>query len=130
MTAPTWHERPLTTLAFLWRIERADGIVLGLTSHDRELVRTQLVYRAAPGMVPSAIRLGDSFDPDDVELDGALTSGAFTEADLLNGRWDGARLALSAIDWQDAAAEPIALISGSFGAVAPSGSRAVYGKSA
>ena len=115
---PTWHTHALTTLAFLWRVERADGVAIGFTSHDRDLTRGAFAYLAAPGMVPSAIRLSDGFDADDVELDGALASGAFTEADLRSGRWDGARLVVSAVDWTDTDAEPIVLIRGSFGSVA------------
>jgi hypothetical protein len=67
---PDWYTQPLTTLAFLWRVERADGIAIGFTSHDRDLTRDGFVYRAAPGMVPSAIRLSDGFEADDVDLDG------------------------------------------------------------
>lgn len=115
---PDWYAQPLTTLAFLWRVERSDGIALGFTSHDRDLVRDGFVYRAAPGMVPSAIRLSDGFEADDVDLDGVLTSGAFTEADLRAGRWDGARLTLSAVDWDDPDAEAVVLVRGSFGSVA------------
>lgn len=113
-----WYTQPLTTLAFLWRVERADGIAIGFTSHDRDLVRDGFVYRAAPGMVPSAIRLSDGFEADDVDLDGALTSGAFTEDDLRAGRWDGARLVLSAVDWADPDAEAVMLVRGTFGSVA------------
>lgn len=115
---PTWHMHPLTTLAFLWRVERGDGVAVGFTAHDRDLVRDGFVYRAAPGMVPSAIRLSDGFEADDVELDGALASDAFTDADLRAGRWDGARLTVSAVDWTDPDAEAIVLIRGTFGAVA------------
>ena len=28
----------LVTLAFCWRLERRDGVAIGLTSHDRDLV--------------------------------------------------------------------------------------------
>lgn len=115
---PDWHTHDLTPLAFLWRIERADGVAIGFTSHDRDLVRGGFVYRAAPGMVPSAIRTSDGFDADDVELAGALSSWAITEGDLRAGRWDGARLVVSAVDWDDADADAIVLLRGSFGAVA------------
>ena len=113
-----WHQRPLTTLAFLWRVVRRDGIALGFTSHDRDLVRDGFLYRATPGMVPSAIRLSEGLEADDLDVSGALTSGAFTEGDLRAGRWDGARLTLSAADWEDARAVPVMLARGTFGAVA------------
>ena len=94
-----WFKDDLTALAFCWRIERLDGVVLGFTSHDRDLVLDGLVYHAAPGMVPSAIERRDSLDPDTMDLAGALTSSLITETDLLAGRWDGARLRVSAVNW-------------------------------
>ena len=102
----------------MWRVERSDSVALGFTSHDNDLTRDGFVYRAAPGMVPSAIRLSDGFEADDVDLDGTLTSGAFTDDDLRAGRWDGARLVLSAVDWADPQAKPVVLVRGTFGSVA------------
>lgn len=32
----SWFQKDLTTLAFLWRLERVDGVALGFTSHDRD----------------------------------------------------------------------------------------------
>jgi hypothetical protein len=52
----------LTTIAFCWRVERRDGVAIGNTTHDRELAIDGLIYRAAPGMLPSAITLSDGFD--------------------------------------------------------------------
>lgn len=109
--------RELTTLAFCWRVERRDGVAIGLTGHDRDLVLDGLVHRAAPGMVPSAIRRGLGLDGDAVEIAGALTSAAIGEADLLAGRWDGARVVLFAVDWADPGAGRVALGEGRLGAV-------------
>ena len=50
-----WFAHELTTLAFCWRLDRRDGISLGFTSHDRDLVMGGFLFRAAPGMVPSAL---------------------------------------------------------------------------
>jgi hypothetical protein len=52
---PAFLERALATAAFCWRLERPDGVALGFTTHDRDLMRGGLRYRAAPGMLPSAI---------------------------------------------------------------------------
>lgn len=111
-----WHAQPLTTLAFVWRIERGDGVALGFTSHDRDLDLDGFRYASTPGMRPSAIRMSDGFDVDDLDLEGALTSDLLTEADLLAGRWDGARLSLAAVDWQNAGA-PLPLLGGTLGGV-------------
>src|SRR3546814_19320440 len=63
-----------------------------------------LLHRAAPGMTPSAIERSEGLDPDTMDVAGALTSGAIREDDLIAGRWDGARVALFAVDWADPAA--------------------------
>ncbi len=56
-----WLTGELTTIALCWRIERRDGVTIGLTGHDRDLEVDGLVYRAAPGMTPSAVRRRASF---------------------------------------------------------------------
>jgi uncharacterized phage protein (TIGR02218 family) len=112
-----WHTLPLTTLAFIWRIDRRDGVTLGLTSHDRDLTIEGLIYRAAPGMIPSAIERQDGFDPDSIELTGALTSDAITEDDLAAGRWDGATLRVAAVNWEAPETDPLFLVRGELGMV-------------
>ena len=95
-------DNELTTLAFCWRVERRDGVAIGLTSHDRDLTIDGLVHRAAPGMTPSAIRREAGLEPDTADIAGALTAAAITAADLLAGRWDEARVASFAVDWTGA----------------------------
>jgi uncharacterized phage protein (TIGR02218 family) len=111
----------LTTSAFLWKIDRRDGVTLGFTSHDRDLWRGGLCYRAAPGMVPSAIERSDGFDADSVELAGALTSDALRADDLLAGRYDGAALSLVMVDWTDPEGEALPLVRGELGTVETAG---------
>lgn len=106
----------LTAIALCWRIERRDGVTIGLTTHDRDLVIDGLVHRAAPGMTPSAIKRSDGLAPDTMDIGGALTSGAIGEDDLIAGRWDGARVALFAVDWS-APRETVPLGEGTIGAV-------------
>lgn len=89
----------LTTIALCWRVERRDGVTLGLTDHDRDLAVGGLIYRAAPGMTPSAIRRQAGLQADTMDVAGALSAAAITEGDLLAGRWDGARVSIFAVDW-------------------------------
>jgi uncharacterized phage protein (TIGR02218 family) len=102
----------LTTVALCWRLERADGIALGFTGHDRDLAIGGLVYRAAPGMLPSAIGLSDGFDPASLDIKGALTSDAIRAEDLRAGRWDGAALSLFMTDWEAPGAEVLPIARG------------------
>ncbi|WP_242098504.1 DUF2163 domain-containing protein [Sphingomonas sp. CROZ-RG-20F-R02-07] len=106
----------LVTLAWCWRIERRDGVTIGLTGHDRDLVVDGLVHRAAPGMTPSAIVRTDGLEAATMDASGALTSDAITEVDLLAGRFDGARVTLFAIDWTDGSGR-VDLGEGTIGAV-------------
>lgn len=91
------------TVALCWRVERRDGVTIGLTAHDRDLTIDGLVHRAAPGMTPSAVARSDGLEADTMDVGGALTSTAIAEADLVAGRWDGARVVLSAVDWETGA---------------------------
>jgi uncharacterized phage protein (TIGR02218 family) len=114
---PTWIIPALTTLAFCWKLSRRDGITFGFTSHDRDLIVGGLLYRATPGMVPSAIERSVSLEPDNVDLSGVLTSDAITATDLMAGRWDGALLRLFAVDWTAPDSAPLHLVRGILGAV-------------
>lgn len=107
----------LTTIALCWRLERRDGAALGFTTHDRDLVIDGLAYRAAPGMLPSAIGLSDGFDPDALDIKGALSSDAITAVDLKAGRWDGASLFVFMVDWEAPEGGRLALARGELGEV-------------
>ena len=109
-------EDRLTNWVLCWRIERRDGVTIGLTGHDHDLWIEGLCYRAAPGLTPSAILRGDGLDPDLMEASGALTSAVIAERDLMAGRWDGARVAALAVDWNGVEAS-VPLGQGEIGAV-------------
>lgn len=115
-------DRDLATLAFCWRLERRDGICIGFTSHDRDLVIGELRYRSAPGMLPSAISVSDGFDADALDVSGALTSDAIRAEDLKAGRWDGAAAAIFMVDWQAPDGEQVPLARGELGDVSVQGS--------
>jgi uncharacterized phage protein (TIGR02218 family) len=107
----------LTALALSWRLERADGAGLALTSCDRDLEQDGLLFRAAPGVTPASITRSLGLGPDTGEAAGALSADGLSETDLLLGRWTGARLKLTAIDWTDPAKESVPLLAGELGEV-------------
>ena len=116
-SAPDWLRKELVTLAWGWRLSRRDGVVIGLTSHDHDLIVGGVPYRAAPGMKPSALETNDSLDAATMDLEGAVTSDAIAAADLDAGRWDGAELELFVTDWTAPEAAPVTVARGSLGAV-------------
>lgn len=111
----------LTSIALCWRLERSDGAGLALTSHDREITSEDVLYAPASGINPAAITRKLGIEPQSSEVAGALSSDALDERDLSLGRWDGARVSLTAVDWQDPKAEPIRLLGGRLGGVSIDG---------
>lgn len=107
----------LAAIAFCWTIERRDGAGLALTSHDRDLTIGGRRYRAQPGIAPAAIEKSLGLGESDSEVAGAITSAALSEEDLAAGRWDGARVRLSAVDWEQPEALPVALVDGELGEI-------------
>lgn len=117
MTTDAILAQGLVAFAFCWRLERRDGVTIGLTSHDRDIVASGLCYKAAPGLVPSAVRRGTGLEPESMDLNGAITSDAIGEADLMAGRWDGAALWLHLTEWTDPGALWLELMRGELGSV-------------
>jgi uncharacterized phage protein (TIGR02218 family) len=96
-------ESRTTTLAWCWRLQRRDGVNLGFTDHDRELMVDGLLYEAAAGFATSEIEDAVGFAVPNLEVSAALTSGRLTEADLAAGLYDGARVELWRVNWADPA---------------------------
>ena len=74
----------LDTTASWWRIYRCDGVTLGFTTHDRDLWFDGIVHRAAPGTLPSAIRVTSGFEDDPGDIEGALSHASVTAAESLS----------------------------------------------
>ncbi len=110
-----WFSAELETTATFWRVLRRDGVTLGFTAHDRDLWFDGVQHRAAPGMVPSAIRRSADFEPDSAEVEGALSHDSIAAADLAHGRFDGARVLIGVVDWETL--ERQVLYRGTIGAV-------------
>jgi uncharacterized phage protein (TIGR02218 family) len=109
----------LEPTATFWRVLRRDGVTLGFTSHDRDLWFEGVLHRAAPGMLPSAIRRTADLGADSVEVEGALTHDAISSADLAAGLFDGAQVQLGIADWQTG--ELAVLYRGEIGAIGEEG---------
>lgn len=106
-----------TTLAVCWRLRRADGLVLGFTSHDRDLWAEGLWYRANPGMTPSAVVADASLEPASAEMEGVLDGGVLSVGELQAGRWEGAEVEMRLLDWMTPAAGGLTLLRGAMGDV-------------
>lgn len=110
-----FFDRDLDTVATFWRVYRRDGIMLGFTSHDRDLIFGGVRHRAAPGMVPSSIRLTTELSADSAEVEGALSHSAISEKDLAAGLFDHAAIEIGAVDWNSL--EYYIIYAGTLGAI-------------
>ena len=108
---------PLTSITLCWRIERSDGAGLALTSHDEPISLGATSFDAAPGMLPAAIQRKAGLEPNGGEIAGAITSASLDDDDLVLGRWDGARVTMSAVDWHAPANGEVTLLRGELGEV-------------
>lgn len=87
------------TLCHAWILTRADGVVLGFTDHDRDLVVDGVTCRAATGWTAGAHETAAGSAPGLAAALGALDDAAVTDADLEAGLYDGARVACLRVDW-------------------------------
>jgi len=94
-------QEELTTLAYLWKVTRTDGLVFGFTSHDKPITYQGITYEATSGFVPTAVSTSGGLQVDDVELEGMLSSNAITQQDVIAGRWDRAEVILYQVNYND-----------------------------
>ncbi|MEL7218947.1 MAG: DUF2163 domain-containing protein [Pseudomonadota bacterium] len=95
-----FFDRELDTAATFWRVFRRDGITLGFVSHDRDLRFDGILHRAAPGMVPTAIRLTADLSEENAGVEGALSHDSISERDLSAGSYDEAAIEVGIVDWE------------------------------
>lgn len=95
-----FFRQELEAVATFWRIQRPDGVAIALTSHDRDLWFNGMLHCSSPGMVPSAVRRSSDLSSDSAEVQGALTHDSISAADLVSGRFDGARIEIGVVDWE------------------------------
>ncbi len=91
----------VTTLAWVWKITRSDGAVLGFTNHDQNLVIDGINYEGSSGLTPSEVdkRLGFSIDNGAVQ--GALTSDKISADDIASGLYEDAVIESFRVNWKD-----------------------------
>lgn len=106
-----------TTLATCWKLTRRDGVNLGFTSHDRDLVIDAITYKAATGFTPSMIASSSNLAVDNLDVEGMLSGDAITETDIHAGLYDFAEIAIFQVNYDDLSQGKLRLRSGWLGEV-------------
>jgi len=91
-------------LCHVWILKRSDGAVMGFTDHDRDLSVEGVVCRAASGWTAGAAEGAVGLAAGSLAAAGSLSGGldhaGLTEGDIGAGLYDGARVELWRVDWE------------------------------
>jgi len=109
-----------TTLAWCWRLTRADGERLGFTDHDRNIAFDATTFEAAAGFTATDIKDAVGLAVDNLEVSSALRSDTLSEDDLAAGLYDDAAVEIWRVNWA-APAQRVLMRRGSLGEVRRSG---------
>ena len=87
-------------LCRVWMVARRDGVTLGFTDHDRDLVVMGVVCRAQSGFTQGAVvaELGVSGEGN-AAVQGVLAGDAIRAEDVAAGLYDEAALKTYVVDW-------------------------------
>lgn len=88
-------------LCHVWLVRRVDGTRAGFTDHDRDLTLDGVVCRAASGWTVGAAESGVGLAAGTASASGVLDDAAIREADVAQGRLDGAAVELWRLDWSE-----------------------------
>jgi uncharacterized phage protein (TIGR02218 family) len=112
-----------TTLAYLWKVKRVDGTILGFTTHDQNLSYDAgdgdgaVTYEAFTGFTNSAASGKSDLSVDNIEFTGFLESDSLVDADLRAGLYDDSAIAVRVVNWADLTMGDVLIRSGSLGMV-------------
>lgn len=94
-----------TTLCLCWLITRRDGVVKGFTSNVDDLSVNlgggSVTYKAATGTMVSNLQTSTGRGIDNLAAYGIINSNDITEADLLKGLYDDARVQIALVNYVD-----------------------------
>ncbi len=89
-----------TTMCHCWRVTRRDGVVLGFTEHDHDLSFGGTDFWAASGFQAADSEAASGLSVEAGEVTGGFSNAAISEADVVAGRYDGARVEVFQVNWQ------------------------------
>ena len=91
----------VTTLAHCWKVTRRDGVVMGFTDHDADIIYDSVTYQAQAGFTPTALQTSATLAVDNLDLEGLLDAACIREEDLLAGLYDFAEVDVFLINYTD-----------------------------
>jgi uncharacterized phage protein (TIGR02218 family) len=95
-----------TSLAYIWKVRRKDGAILGFTTADSDILYTDaegdtVEYLGSTGMTNTAASNKSDLSVDNIEVTAFLDSDAIDEADLRAGLYDDCEVWVRIVNWAD-----------------------------
>lgn len=91
----------VTTLATCWKLTRRDNVVLGFTSHDRDIIFDGITYLAATGFVPTSVASSSELSVDNMDIEGMVDGEIILESEILAGIYDFAEIEIFMVNYSD-----------------------------
>ena len=107
----------VTTLASCWKLTLRNGTVRGFTDHSEDIIFASVLYKAATGFSPTAVKTTSNLAVDNMDVEGMLDSSEITEADLLAGIYDFAEIEIFKVNYADLTQGSLPLRRGHLGEV-------------
>jgi uncharacterized phage protein (TIGR02218 family) len=93
----------VTTLAYCWTITRSDGQTFGFTDHDASISIAGVVHDPQTGLTTTAVETELGMAVSTMDVEGALRSDKISAEELRAGKFNGAEVATTLVNWCDSA---------------------------
>jgi uncharacterized phage protein (TIGR02218 family) len=116
---------PAATLATCWDATRTDTQVFAFTTHVSDLTVDAVLYKSKSAFSATEIGTRSDSSVDNLELAGILSAETITEADMLSGKWDFAKIRVFQVNYLDLSQGKLKQRKGTLGNVSRRGARFV-----
>lgn len=106
-----------TTFAVAMKITRLDGLVLAVTSHDKDDPISGVIYKANPGLLVTNLVMQSGTQVGNLELTTVHDGTVFLTIDIVGGLWRGAVFTIFRYDYQAISSGIDTLLAGTVGEV-------------
>jgi uncharacterized phage protein (TIGR02218 family)/uncharacterized protein (TIGR02217 family) len=83
------------------RIIRKDGMILGFTTHDKNINIGGVIYRAREAVNPTNIEQKWDLSTNNAEIESILSSGTIKDGDIIAGKYDDAKVEIFLLNFTD-----------------------------
>ena len=98
-----WLAQESFCLAQCVKLERTDGVTLGFTTWDEDIVYDGVTYSRMSALSPSVMKAHSDVTVDNLEIVGMLSEESILEVDVLANRYDGASFTIFRLNPRDTA---------------------------